>query len=190
MMASFALALLISPSVALVVSPPRRPTSASVAPNARSSPVTLIQEFLPTAEVMDGMAAVGGGGGEIVDAAIFFVAVSAGVFFLTNMVEVEEDDGASRTPNPSKPAKATDGFGWLQADMRMPLPPWEELQQACHLVGDHHGHFMYLCANPQQEYETCELSDDFSKYYKHDVYVCAGAKVSSRRMSGGVHTGL
>ena len=89
-------------------------------------------------------------------------------------------------------AKLTDGFGWLQADMRMPLPSWEELQQACHLVGDHNGHFMYLCASPQQDstLETCEISEDFTQYYKNTVYVCAGAKVSSRRMSGGVHTGL
>ena len=199
--ASLAALLLISPAAALVVSPPlaRRPTSLGVASHARTSSVTLIEEFLPSADVMNGVvsaAAESGGGGEIVDAAIFFLAVSVGVFFLTSTVEIEEVDGASASSNSKTAKKAgakpTDGFGWLQADMRMPLPSWEELQQACHLVGDHNGHFMYLCASPQQDstLETCEISEDFTQYYKNTVYLCAGAKVSSRRMSGGVHTGL
>ena len=36
-------------------------------------------------------------------------------------------------------------FGWLQADLRMPLPSWEELQTSCYRIGEHQGHTMYEC---------------------------------------------
>ena len=74
--------------------------------------------------------------------------------------------------------------------MRMPLPSWDELQNACHLLGDHNGRYMYLCSSPQADYDGCDHSEDFSGYYKKPVYVCAGNKIASRRMSGGTHTGL
>ena len=58
-----------------------------------------------------------------------------------------------------------DKFGWIHADLRVPLPELASLRTACHLIGQHNGHDMYLCGNPQPQGSTlslCELSEDVS----------------------------
>jgi hypothetical protein len=80
----------------------------------------------------------------------------------------DKDDGKSRTD-----------FGWLQADMRVPLPTLASLRDSCHLIGQHNGHHMYLCASPQPSdgaLSNCGLSNDFTKYYGSPIYVCEGGK--------------
>mmetsp|Transcript_52097 Transcript_52097/g.135123 ORF Transcript_52097/g.135123 Transcript_52097/m.135123 type:complete len:103 (-) Transcript_52097:323-631(-) len=69
---------------------------------------------------------------------------------------------------------------------RVPLPPYKDLQSSCHLigagVGDHEGHMMYLCATPSPGEELlnqCELSNDFTKHYGSNVYLCRGPKVGA-----------
>lgn len=70
-------------------------------------------------------------------------------------------------------------FGWLHADLRVPLPPYEDLKNSCHLigagVGDHEGYQMYLCASKapsDSNLSSCELSQDFTKHYGNPVYLC------------------
>jgi len=60
-------------------------------------------------------------------------------------------------------------FGWLQADLRMPLPSWEELETACHRIGTQEGQNVYLCAH---ESPGCQVSADFTEHYSHPVYIC------------------
>ena len=81
-----------------------------------------------------------------------------------------------------KPETKTTGFGWLQADLRMPLPAWAELQEQCFLVGTWHGQSMYLCATAGGEgFSDCQVSNDFSKYYGKEVYVCAGKQLDWKK---------
>ena len=90
--------------------------------------------------------------------------------------------------------------GWLTCDMRVPLPDYSQLEEACHLLNTidgcapalcmpSHAHRhvrshpltitalpsrrqrWWLCA-AQGSYESCEPSPDFSDFYKRPVYVC------------------
>uniref|UniRef100_A0A7S2CM44 Store-operated calcium entry-associated regulatory factor n=1 Tax=Haptolina brevifila TaxID=156173 RepID=A0A7S2CM44_9EUKA len=70
-------------------------------------------------------------------------------------------------------------FGWLHADMRIPLPTLADLRLSCHLIGQHDGHHMYLCSSRQPSDSmlgNCELSEDFTAYYGAEVFVCQGSK--------------
>jgi hypothetical protein len=70
-------------------------------------------------------------------------------------------------------------FGWLQADMRVPLPELTDLRESCHLIGQHDGHHMYLCGSRQPDdsaLSKCAVSADFSKYYGAQVFICQGSK--------------
>lgn len=62
-------------------------------------------------------------------------------------------------------------FGWINADMSVPLPSLGELKDACHRIGVKDGSTFYLCGQPSQEY-SCAQSPDFSEYYGETVYVC------------------
>ena len=76
--------------------------------------------------------------------------------------------------------KARTEFGWLHADLRVPLPPIELLKTSCHLIGEHEGRQMYLCASEKPEgikVVSCYRSSDFSKYYDQDVYLCTGPTI-------------
>ena len=66
---------------------------------------------------------------------------------------------------------AVAGFGWLQADMSVPLPSFAELADSCHRIGVKEGATFYLCGQPSENF-SCALSDDFSEYYGERVYVC------------------
>lgn len=71
-------------------------------------------------------------------------------------------------------------FGWLQADLRRPLPPLEELTADGHPIGLVDGRRVYLCRiEPEQvrehgiKYGTVEVSKDFTEYYGERVYICS-----------------
>jgi hypothetical protein len=138
----------------------------------------MLEEFLPPPELMHD---VGIGHS---DAALASVALA---FIMTFVVALFTGDAETEIASTK-----TNTFGWLQADLRMPLPPWEELKEACHLVGKHDGHYMFLCADASQDdgLTKCEVSSDFSLHYGRQVYVCIGGKAEERRESGSVHTGL
>ena len=78
-------------------------------------------------------------------------------------------------PKDAHPQEQAPGatFGWLQADMRVPLPPLAELADACHLIGTDKGEPVFLCATAQRDgFGGCARSDDFSTFYGQSVYVC------------------
>jgi len=62
-------------------------------------------------------------------------------------------------------------FGWLQADLRTPLPPLEELQ--VHPIGLRDGKQVFLCTAAEAiKYRAVEVSRDFSEHYGQSVYIC------------------
>ena len=131
-----------------------------------------------------------GGNSVVIDFIIFGI-------FMALFVRVaggDEDKGLQRPSHPSsisKPGAAKERknkieFGWLHADLRVPLPSYEDLKTSCHLigegVGDHEGFMMYLCASdsPNDPVIHCERSNDFSKHYEQDVYLCRGGAKAAR----------
>lgn len=103
-----------------------------------------------------------------------FFAASVGVGFIVGFAgrvfaEVDEIDITESEVDIPKA-----DFGWLQADMRVPLPTFKELQSACHLIGSDEEHNMYLCAEEEPNLESCTASDDFSMYYGKTVFICRG----------------
>ena len=121
----------------------------------------------------------GEGALSVLDAALLFITLGVAVQLFAVPESQETDTADSKSSGVS-------GFGWLQADLRMPLPSLEELQQTCHLVGNHQGKHVFLCADAGQDAELsgCAISDDFSTYYGQPVYVCAGGDAGSRRFDG------
>jgi hypothetical protein len=86
-----------------------------------------------------------------------------------------DDVPAGEKADPKK--SRMEKFGWVHADMRVPLPELSSLRTSCHLIGQHNGHDMYLCGSPQPQdgaLSMCELSKDFSGFYGSDVWVCRG----------------
>ena len=66
-------------------------------------------------------------------------------------------------------------FGWLNADLRTPLPTLAALRESCHMVGVRDGFQMLLCtADSDRGVGACAESKDFSAYYGAPVYVCKG----------------
>jgi hypothetical protein len=65
-------------------------------------------------------------------------------------------------------------FGWLHADLRVPLPTLEELEMGCHLIGEQDQEQVFLCTASGLEngLRSCELSDDFTKHYGVNCYIC------------------
>ena len=68
-------------------------------------------------------------------------------------------------------------FGWIQADLRKPLPPIEELHE--HPIGFRDGRRVVLCTESyliasRKMFETIEVSKDFTEHYEESerVYVC------------------
>ena len=63
----------------------------------------------------------------------------------------------------------TSTFGWLQADMRLPLPPLDELN-APHPIGARAGQSLFLCREELAlQFAEIERSADFSRHYGEDV---------------------
>jgi hypothetical protein len=126
-------------------------TWATVAPVVRgslsSSTIVTWSDGLQAAERL--LAAVQATGQLVLAVAMFYVGA----------VLAASPDEEKSADTPKKNSK---GFGWLQADMRVPLPPWEELEEACHLVGVYKGKHMFLCASPSQDaaLSACEVSND------------------------------
>ena len=71
----------------------------------------------------------------------------------------------------TQPDKAAANFGYLNADLSVPLPTMEELKDSCHRIGVKAGSTFYLCAQPSEKY-ACAQSESFSEYYGEHVYVC------------------
>ena len=133
----------------------------------------------------------GAGGNSVV---IDFIVFSIFMALFVRVAGGDEDKGLQRPSHPSsisKPGAAKERknkieFGWLHADLRVPLPTYEDLKTSCHLigegVGDHEGFMMYLCASdsPNDPVIHCERSNDFSKHYEQDVYLCRGGAKAAR----------
>lgn len=62
-------------------------------------------------------------------------------------------------------------FGWHQADLSSPLPPFAELK--AHPIGVHGGRKVVLC-HPEHavDFAEVEYSAPFSAYYGERVYIC------------------
>lgn len=133
------------------------------------------------------------------DAIGIFILLSITAFFTI----MADDDTISLPEDPleSKPASKdlkTATPGWLTCDMRVPLPEYNDLLKACHLLNTLDGcasaaparrpcpamatlpscapacvrrERWWLCATPD-DFDGCQRSKDFSDYYKHSVYVC------------------
>jgi hypothetical protein len=93
------------------------------------------------------------------------------------MREPGEGDEAAAA---EKPKKKQD-FGWIHTDHRVPLPSLDELSVACHLVGQHEGHDMFICMDQLRTgFANCEPSADFSAFYDDQIFVCRGGKAVPR----------
>lgn len=137
----------------------------------------------------DAIGSSSGIAGDLLFLAVFFF--FAGKIWSEMDGSAEGSDADAPTPaHPSaisKPGKSDKRaqkqvFGWIHADLRVPLPKYEDLQTGCHLigqgVGDHEGYPMYLCASKQPTLDglsQCELSTDFTKHYGANVYLCRGS---------------
>ena len=180
--------LLMAPTVAAFVAVPLARPACSLSAPARASPTTAVLDLPPeeVAKLFDsGDAAAGvadaAGMHPLLDAAIFLITLNVAISFFGGF-----GDGLADEDDPDKLELASSRketeFGWLQADLRMPLPSWKELQDACHLVGSFRGKYMYLCASSEpSDYDGCAVSKDFSEYYGNTVYVCQGKEVAERR---------
>ena len=162
-----------------------QPATVSVARPALSATTGLHLRTPPPLAQMESLPPPDGGGGDpstIINIAVVIITLNVFMrMFSTDDGEWEDDKSLD------EPLVNDRGFGWLQADLRMPLPSWEELQAACHLVGQHKGKYMYLCAESGQDgYSGCAISRDFSDYFKHEVYVCEGGDAERYRVREGV----
>ena len=77
-------------------------------------------------------------------------------------------------------------FGWLHADMRIPLPTLADLRLSCHLIGQHDGHRIpsgtrtgpFTCCH-----SPCFSSPRFSHHFRWspvgiDMYLCSSRQPS------------
>ena len=100
----------------------------------------------------------------------FVLAGACVLFVYTNMVR-STGVFQTRTKAPSyRGVEKLGKFGWLQADMRVPLPSFAELEDACHRIGNQDGREVYLCATAPSA--RCQENAVFSEYYKQPVYIC------------------
>jgi len=72
----------------------------------------------------------------------------------------------------NQPDEAAKRFGWLNADMSVPLPTLQDLEDSCVRVGQQRGSTFYLCKQKSEGFRACEPSHDFSQYYGESVFVC------------------
>mmetsp|Transcript_6562 Transcript_6562/g.16235 ORF Transcript_6562/g.16235 Transcript_6562/m.16235 type:complete len:148 (+) Transcript_6562:23-466(+) len=77
-----------------------------------------------------------------------------------------------RPPPVPQPDAEAQQFGWLNADMSVPLPTLQDLEKSCVRVGKLRGSTFYLCKQKSEAFQACELSADFSAHYGENVYVC------------------
>ena len=104
-------------------------------------------------------AATDSGDGSVFGSILFVICAVVAFNFAQGFIKgahaaLEEEDSKDAEPRPE--AKS---FGWLQADLRMPLPSWEELQESCYRIGEHQGHTMYECFGvPAHTTAACRFS--------------------------------
>tara|TARA_B100000780_G_scaffold226953_1_gene166183 strand:- start:250 stop:696 length:447 start_codon:yes stop_codon:yes gene_type:complete len=77
-----------------------------------------------------------------------------------------------RRPAVAQPDDEALSFGWLNADMSVPLPTLQALEDSCVRVGKLRGSTFYLCKQKSEGFQACELSVDFTQHYGENVYVC------------------
>ena len=87
-------------------------------------------------------AATDSGDGSVLGSILFVICTVVAFNFAQGFIKgahaaLEEEGSKDEEPRPE--AKS---FGWLQADLRMPLPSWDELQESCYRIGEHQGHTM------------------------------------------------
>jgi len=71
-------------------------------------------------------------------------------------------------------------FGWVQADLRGPLPPLEELVALRVGLDQRSGATLHLCRQDQAiHFHTIERSLDFTEHYGEPVFICSGSVDSS-----------
>ena len=83
-------------------------------------------------------------------------------------------------------AAPTTKFGWVQADLRGPLPPLEELDRlrVGRTPAASGGHTLHLCRGDEAiGYASIERSLDFTEHYGEPVYICSMEE--RPRLSGG-----
>jgi len=65
-------------------------------------------------------------------------------------------------------------FGWHQADLRTPLPQYQDIDH--HPIGIHNGRKVFLCrlesALHDANYHEIQYSKEFTEHYGSPVYVC------------------
>lgn len=145
-------------------------------------------DFMPAANAANDAAAISGDGVSVISGLVFLLSAVLAFSFAQGffkgvaqaMDEESGDADKSVKEDASLDSKRTSkDFGWLHADMRMPLPTWQELQDSCYRVGEMNNHYMYLCSKPGQQGNLgkCEVSSDFTRHYGETVYVCRGDPV-------------
>ena len=77
---------------------------------------------------------------------VMYTVIAVSLFMALRIAtrELRTDGGASHLKAAADSPRETE-FGWLHADLRMPLPSYEELNEACHLIGMRDGRRRYLC---------------------------------------------
>jgi len=175
--------LLMTPALAFVAQAAPRLVMSHSQPAMRSTPPIAMLSGIDAATLLaavpDGFADVSAGAAA--ESSSFEVAASLMGLCIAAFIGSTILSGATDTEAEEQPGhKEAQAFGWLQADLRMPLPSFAELKDACHLVGSWKGNAMFLCSSPQQMGATthCEQSADFTEYYGQPVYVCEGSAMS------------
>ena len=98
-----------------------------------------------------------------------YIAVSGAFTFGRYAVRAKLSDGKEQKTLLAKVPEAS--FGWLQADLRRPLPELEQLSE--HPIGIVGGRPVFLCSEEHAlKYPKVEWSKDFSDHYGVPVYVC------------------
>jgi len=136
-----------------------------------ATPLAVLDPLPPEAFYIPAQQATSSGGGLDV---VSLVAVLSIAYLAVSLMGPAEDTIASEK-KPVQPKKSN--FGWLNADMRVPPPKYEQLSDACHLIGADGRNQLFLCsAQSKDGFISCEISDDFTKFYGRDVFVCIGGK--------------
>lgn len=87
---------------------------------------------------------------------------------------IPASDAAHRPPSIAPAQTPASTFGWLQADLRMPLPPLADLET--HPIGMRAGQPVYLCRHTHAgQFLVIEHSKEFSEHYGENVFICSMA---------------
>ena len=105
-----------------------------------ATPLAVLDPLPPEAFYIPAQQATSSGGGLDV---VSLVAVLSIAYLAVSLMGPAEDTIASEK-KPVQPKKSN--FGWLNADMRVPPPKYEQLSDACHLIGADGRNQLFLCS--------------------------------------------